>query len=407
MLLKSRFVVPVDAPVIKNGGVAVAQGRIEAVGPARELSAGPAVDFGDAVICPAFVNAHTHLELTDLAERLPPSPDFTEWLRRMLAARTTAPLTRERAYQCARMGIDQSLAAGVATVGDISRASKGTRAALAESAMRGVSFGEVIAIGTRRDMLAESLDAATDDHYASDKLTVGISPHAPYTVEPDAMRACADRARELNVPLCIHLAETAGEAAFVRCRSGEFAEHLRVVGVWDEHIPVSGCGPVELVAKNGILGPCTVIAHGNYVTDEDLEIIAASRASVAYCPRTHRAFGHEPHRFRDMRAHGINVCVGTDSLASNPSLSVLEELRYLRRAHADVSPATLMAMGTLHGARALGLAEVAGSITVGKPADLVVIPLDPTGPTGRWEAIFDSTLPPLEVYISGRPQGNA
>ena len=403
-MLTSRFVVPVDGPVIRDGGVVLAEDRIVAVGPAHTLHSDSVIDFGHAVILPAFVNAHTHLELSDLAGLVPPSPRFTDWLQRLIAVLRDAPLTRTTAQQAARRGLAQSLAAGVATVGDISRAIRGTRAALAESVLRATSFGEVIAIGARRDALVECLDAASNTELQSDRLRVGISPHAPYTVEPEAMRACADRAHEQNARLCIHLAETADEDEFVRTRGGALADHLRAVGAWDDEIPVSGCGPVELASRTGVLGPKTIVAHGNYVTDADIRLIAKSGASVAYCPRTHHAFSHVPHRFADMLVAGINVCIGTDSLASNPSLSILEELRFLRNTYPDLSSDTITAMGTIHGARALGFDEVTGSITVGKCADLVIVPLESAASTKSWESVLESDQQPLEVYVSGVPQ---
>ena len=159
-----------------------------------------------------------------------------------------------------------------------------------------------------------------------------------------------------------------------------------------------------MAAKTGVLGPSAIIAHANYLTDGDIAQIAATGATVAYCPRTHQAFGHPPHRFRDILKAGINVCIGTDSLASNPSLSVLDELRFLRNLHPDFPAGTLLAMGTLHGAQALGFADIAGSIRVGKPADLVVIPHDPPATTSAWTRVLESDRQPFEVYIAGAPQ---
>ena len=175
---------------------------------------------------------------------------------------------------------------------------------------------------------------------------------------------------------------------------------LRRLGLWDEQSPRSGCTPVELCAAAGLLGPETLLAHANYVSDADIATIAASRASVAYCPRTHDAFGHDPHRFRDMLRAGVNVCLGTDSLASNPSLSILDELRFLRMKCHDVAPRELLAMATLRGAAALGFADLTGSITPGKSADLVVIPLVPSK-RASWESFLDSAVIPLAVYLAG------
>ena len=404
MILKARFVVPVDGPVIENGGVVVKDGRIAAVGNANDLTGSPATDYGDAVICPGFVNAHTHLELSLLAGRIPPGPDFIDWIRRLVAALDTEPPTRETTVAAMRVGVNASLAAGVTLIGDITRSPSWTREVLGQSPLRSVSFGEVIAVGTRRHRLAARLDAATSVQWLSQRSRAGISPHAPYTVEPQALRACAERATQADMPLCIHLAETAIEDQFTRSREGPFAAYLRGLGIWDDDIPASDCSPVELTARTGVLTSRTVVAHANYVTDEDIDIIAESGASVAYCPRTHTAFDHAPHRFREMIARGVNVCVGTDSLASNPSLSVLDELRFLRRHHPDVSADRILAMGTLHGAAALGFAREAGSLVVGKSADLAVIPLETPSSEPTWESMLESSTTPLAVFIAGTEQ---
>ena len=407
MMLKSRFVVPVDSPVIEDGAVLVRDGRIIAVGPAGEPGNESVIDYGDAVICPGFVNAHTHLDLSHLAGRVDPSPDFTGWLRRLLEITNAEPPTCAQVQAAVAAGVSRSLSAGVTIVGDITRFPPFARGVLAGSVLRAVSFGEVIAIGRRRHLLIERLDAAASVEHQTERMRIGILPHAPYTVEPNAMHACVRRADELGAPLGIHLAETADEEHFTRSGKGRLAEYLRDLDIWDDQIPTSGSGPVEVARRAGLLRANTIIAHANYVTDEDIELIAESGASVAYCPRTHRAFGHSPHRFRDMLARGINVCIGTDSLASNPSLSILDELRFLRSEIGDLSSAQIMAMGTLNGARALGFAEAAGTITPGRPADLVFIPFERAVAQARWDLILESDQPPSAVYVSGILQGPA
>lgn len=398
MMLKSRYVVPVDGPVIENGGVVIREGRIAAVGRAADLHASPVIDHGDAVICPGFINAHTHLELTLLAGKIPPSPDFVDWLKRLIGLLAAQPATLENVAEAVNLGIAQSLAAGVTSIGDITRRPAWSRGPLGGSPIRAVSFGEVIAMGRGRIQLRERLEAAASIECQTNRLHIGISPHSPYTVEPDGLRACADRGRRMNAPLCIHLAETAEEALFTQSRSGRFAEFLQEMGIGDEDIPTSGCTPVELCRATGGLGRRTIVAHGNYVSDADIAIIADSGASVAYCPRTHHAFGHPPHPFREMLRAGINVCIGTDSLASNPSLSILDELRFLHERHPDVATHELMAMGTIGGAAALGYADECGSLTVGKAADIVVIPLENGN---QWDSFLESPQTPSAVYIDG------
>lgn len=402
MIIKARYVVPVEGDVIESGAVAIEKDRIVAVGPTADLDVPGATDYGHAVICPGLVNAHTHLELGYLAGRVPPGADFADWLRRLVGTMAAEPQSCNQVRDSMGAGIAQSIRSGVTMVGDITRAPAWSREALASSAIRGVSFGEVIAIGSRRHLLSERLRAATDRTFETTAMRIGLSPHSPYTVEPEAMRACAEEAGSGELPVCVHLAETREESAFTQSASGPLAEHLRELGVWDSRIPESGCGPVELVARSGLLSPRTVVAHANYVTDADLVLIHKSGAHVAYCPRTHHAFHHAAHRFGEMMAAGINVCIGTDSLASNPSLSVLDELRFLRRRYRDISGEDLLAMGTMRGARALGYGSEAGSLVAGKFADLVVIPLEGYGPGVEWSSMFDSSCEPVAVYVSGR-----
>ena len=409
MILKARYVLPVDGPVIEDGCVVVSGKRITAVGPARDVQSPPVTDFGDALIGPGFINAHTHLELTSLAERVPPTPDFIDWLRRLVAVRRAESITKEPVQRAVLAGIAQSVRAGVTAIGDITSTPAWTREVLARSPLGGVSFGEIIAIGNRRHLLAARLDAAAAGEMASGRMCVGISPHAPYTVEPDGLRRCAERANSMGSPLCIHLAECADETLFTQSGEGPFVEYLTELGVWDHSVATSGCRPVELAHRSGLLGPRTIVAHANYVTDADIDQLAAGGTHVAFCPRTHHAFGHTPHRFTDMLRRGVNVCIGTDSLASNPSLSVLDELRFLHRQYPDFPIEELWRMGTLRSARALGLAEQTGSLSVGKQADIVVIPL-PNSPQGRrspsavLSSILESGDRPTAVYIRGERQ---
>ena len=310
------------------------------------------------------------------------------------------PADEQSVRTIVRDAIDESLRAGVTTIGDITAAPIWTRPALRDAGIRAVSFGEVIAIGTRQGGLDDLLSAAASTAQQTENLRIGISPHAPYTVSPEAMRACADRSRSDALPMCIHLAESREEDAFTRTASGPFAEFLKARGVSDEHITASGVSPVELAERTGVLSPRCVIAHANHVSDDDLDRIARSGASVAYCPRTHAAFGHPPHRFEEMLDRGINVCLGTDSLASNPDLGILGELRFLREKLPDCPSERLIEMATIRGARALDFEKCAGSLAPGKAADLVVVPLR-RADDDRWDSILRSGQLPAAVYFGG------
>ena len=394
-----------DRPPIADGAVAFAAGRVVDVGDARGVIArhpGAAVeDLGDALLLPGLVNPHTHLELSN-CEPLPgPAGEFTDWI---LALRGRAGFDAGddagTVTRAVGRGVADCLTFGVTTVGDVTRLSALTRPLLAASPLNVVSYGEVLAIAAFRDAMPGQLDAACDPAFATDRLTVGVTPHAPYTVEPDGYRACLDAARRLNLPLTTHLAELPYEAEFLSDHAGPFRDLLDRLGKWSDGVPRFDGGPVRFAASVGLLDFPALLAHVNYCDDAELALLAAGRASVVYCPRTHAAFGHPPHRWREMLAAGINVCVGTDSLASSPSLNLVDDLRLLRRLAPDVPALDLWSMATTRAAAAVGQSADVGSLAPGSRADAVAFaatavrggadPLadgldDPDGrPTGVW-----------------------
>ncbi|MFH0981343.1 MAG: amidohydrolase family protein [Planctomycetota bacterium] len=412
MILKARHVVPVSRPPIENSLVEVRESRIVDVRRAAKHETGASVlDCGDALLLPGFVNAHTHLELTHLAGKVPPlegtpagtrGVDFVGWLKRLLGELRKIGDDAAAISTSVNRGAALCLQAGVTTVGDITRYPQVTRPLLRDGRLRVVSFGEVIAIGPSRDRLQERLQAAADTTHDSERLSAAVSPHALYTCDRRALEACQETAARLNMRLCLHLAESLEEEMGMLTGAGPLADFLRSVGAWDESVTPPGLRPVEYAEVLGLLTPRTLLAHVNYVNRADLECLARSGTHVAYCPRTHAAFHHAPHRFREMLAAGINVCVGTDSLATNPSLSVLEELRHVRRIFEDMPAGDLLAMGTLRGARALGLGDKIGSLEPGKQADLVVISLESAAARDPLENILRSDLLPVQVYVAGR-----
>lgn len=412
MILRARYVVPVDRPPIRNGALSIHRDRIAAVDLADHLkpvSGEPVIDVGLAAILPGFVNAHTHLELSALAGRVPPGPDFLRWLNTLIDVRRRLFPDANAIADSVRVGVRASLAAGVTTIGDITARPDLVRPILKHGPIRVLSFGEVIAVGAGRGILQDRLHAAMNAEHASEHLTIALSPHAPYSVEPDGIRACADAAADNDLRLCIHLAETRDEVQFVETGRGPFRAFLNDLGLWDDTVPCPGVHPVVLADACAALTPRTLLAHANYVDDAHIELLVARGTSVAFCPRTHAAFGHPPHRFMDMLDAGVNVCIGTDSLASTPSLSPLDELRFLYTRYADLSlhhprptPDLLLAMATLRGADALGVADQTGSLTVGKSADLTVVPLTANGPRDPLENILASNVFPIETYIRGK-----
>jgi len=399
----ARWIVPIDSPPIGNGRLTVENGRITAVECAAAPVAGE-IDHGDAAILPGFVNAHTHLELTHLRGRVPFRGSFIRWVEDLVALRWLDQAEADR-VAAIREGAGQSLAAGVTAIGDVGY---GLHAVGAWSGADPWITGylEVLGIGARASAWhAQSFDVlrkACNRAPFADHCRVGLSPHAPYSVETSVYRCVVEYAAAAHRPLCTHLAETLDELQFLADGTGPLRDMLERWGLWDGSFVPPGCSPVEYMRRLGLLDCNPLLIHVNYVSGQDLETLSRHDCHVAFCPRSHAFFGHKPHRWRDMLGSGINVCVGTDSLASNDSLSVLDELRFLWRQSPTVPPGTLLRMGTLAGARALGVEAMCGSLSLGKSADFVVLPLSVPGAKDPAADVLDAETTILAVYLRGQ-----
>ena len=400
MILRAKYVVPVTGPIIENGAVTVSNGVI------TNVSAWPTAggrcdhDLGEAVLLPGFVNAHTHLELSHLHGQIDPGMGFVEWIESLGRMVRTQDDPAARVASVKR-GARECIESGVTTVGDITRRPSETRAVLRSGPLRVVSFGEVIAIGPIRTMLKSRLEAAVNAEQVSDRLRIGVSPHSPYTVEPGGLDRCRRKADELDLPMTIHLAETRDEQLFTTTHHGPLRAFLERVGVWDENVECPSASPVEFLGRMGCLEPRTLLAHANYITAEEIGILARSGVHVVYCPRTHAAFGHSPHPFREMRRAGVNVCLGTDSLASNPSLSVLDEARMLYAEYPEEGAEWYVEMITVCAARALGWDDAVGSLSPGMAADMTAIRLDSDGPSDPLANVLRSDEVSVVTFIHG------
>jgi cytosine/adenosine deaminase-related metal-dependent hydrolase len=399
-ILRARHVAPIASPTIADGAVRVEGGGIVDFGPFADLDRTDARvdDLGEVVLMPGLINAHVHLELSHAAPGEPPA-SFGEWLLGVVTRRNALPPEQFAAAvaSATRDGAAECLCAGVTCVGDISRECRLSRAALRRSPLRVVSFGEVQALAQRRVLLEERLAAAVDATDATERLTIGISPHAPYTVEPAAYRRCVAVARERGLPICTHLAESPEEAEFLNAHAGPLRTLWERLGTWDNQVPRWAGTPVEFARDVGLLGLAPLLAHVNYASDADLATLAASDASVCWCPRTHAYFGHVPHRWREMLARGINVCVGTDSRASSPSLDVVEDLRLVHRQAPEVDAQTLWSLVTTRAARALRREDI-GAIERGRRADFVAFESRSDDPLRE---LIEESRAPTQIWIDG------
>ncbi len=393
-------------PTFRDGGVVFQAGTILAVGLANTLRQShpdaTIEDLGDAIILPGLVNAHTHLELSN-AHPIPlPEGGFVAWLRAIREQSQAAPADLEKTVIAAtQAGIDQCLKFGVTAVGDITRHPHLTRPLLQDAGLMGTSYGEIIAAAKLHDQLESKIASATEPGPPSAFLRPGLSPHAPYTVEAAAYQRCLEISQQGNFPLATHLAESPFEAEFLAHHTGPFRDLWRSIGLWDPPPTTFPGGPIRLAHSLGLLCFPTLLAHVNYCDDDELALLAAGRASVVYCPRTHAYFQHPPHRWRDMLAAGINVAIGSDSCASSPNLNLVDDLRLLHTLAPEVPVQTLWHLATTHAARAIRMHTQVGSVDPGKSANFTVFK-SPAPTSDPLCALLESSLLPHQTYLAGR-----
>jgi cytosine/adenosine deaminase-related metal-dependent hydrolase len=332
------------------------------------------IDWGSAIILPGLINAHSHLELTGLRKQGCRATSFTDWLSMVM--REKQKWTREDYLESIRRGVQLSLASGTTLLGDIS-ASGISWEVLKREKIRKVIFEEALSLSPEKanetlSTLKSRLERAEPDGF----LSMSVSPNAPYSVSPELYRALADLARQRNLRLATHVAETKQELEFLRYGSGEFRDFLSGLGALPDGWKPPGLAPIPYLEGFGLLDHPAILVHCNYLDEDSMSRILNRSCSVVYCPRSHAFFGHERHPVRQLLDMGVNVALGTDSLASNDSLSILDEMRFLFRTRKDLKCDEIIRMATLNGAVALDFGGVLGRLRRGYWADMTVLRLD-------------------------------
>jgi cytosine/adenosine deaminase-related metal-dependent hydrolase len=367
IVFTADWVIPVEGEPVPDGGVAVDRGRIVAVGPAAELE-GERRAFEEAAIMPAFVDAHSHLEYAVYAgfgDGLP----FPPWI--------DLHVTRKRrlldgdAVAIARLGAAECLRSGIGTIGDASFTGAAAHAC-ADLGLSGIVYLEVFGDdpAAARARFSELADDVADA--LSDRLRLGVSPHAPYTTSSEVYEACAD----LDVPVSTHLAESRAEQDWLLHGAGTMAAVSELL------VAPPGQTGIRMLAERGLLGPAVLAAHCVHVEDGEIALLAENDVAIAHCPRSNAILGCGAAPLAGFLAGGGRVGLGTDSPASTPSFDMFEEMRtavYTARAREErpdaLSASAALELATLGAARALGLGDETGSLAAGKRADLAVVSL--------------------------------
>ena len=370
----AAWVVPVDGNPIKNGAVAVTDGTLLAVGETARLRQqyprAAVSDHCQAALTPALVNAHIHLELSHLAA-LATSPldtTFTGWINRLLQLRDRLGATGELAEQAAGRVAELQYRTGVSVLADIGNTAIG-RSIAASFPGRLLPFREYLGLAERT--LTKNLQRLEREDDTS-----LCSGHAPYSTHPRLLRRLKERARALAHIFPIHTAEPAAEGEMIREGRGEMVEFIRQRGFWDDSfVPQGHGGTIHYFHALGLLDSRTLCIHAIHVADEEIRIMAGEGVKVCLCPGSNQFLRTGTPPVRACLDHGMLPALGTDSLASNPRLSLWREMRLLAKAHPAVQAAEIFRMATLGGAQALAMDGCLGTLAAGKKADLLVVPL--------------------------------
>jgi cytosine/adenosine deaminase-related metal-dependent hydrolase len=354
MILRARTVVTMDGPPIENGAVAIDANRIVDVGTFDEVrmrQAGEIVDLGEQALLPGLINAHCHLDYTSLRGKIPKPKSFTDWIRAI--NREKAKLSPADYVASINQGFAEAKRFGTTTIANLTAFPE--LIPQVQPAIRAIWFAELIDVRASVDVdLAE---------------VQGLAPHAPFTASADLYRRCEARGGLLTT----HLAESREEMAMFRDADGPLYDFMKEIGR-----DMSDCGrgtPIEQFLGHPRRKDWMLV-HLNEITESDFDLLArsTSKFSIVHCPRSHKYFEHSPFQFGKLRDLGFNICLGTDSLASNDDLNLFAEMRAFKRSFADVSPEGILQMVTSNPARALGQAELLGRIRQNHHVDLVAVP---------------------------------
>jgi 5-methylthioadenosine/S-adenosylhomocysteine deaminase len=372
--IRAGRVFPVTAPPIEDGAVLVdAAGRIVAVGPHFRVPTPhdvEALEFPDAELVPGLINCHTHLELTHLGGKHD-EPEFVKWIRRIRELKEAT--AADAFYTAALAGVRACWASGVTCVAETGSTGAGMRA-LHDLGGRGIVYQEVFGPDpAQRVASMAELDAAVRNLRGLENsiLRLGVSPHAPYTVSGPLYESVAAYAMGEQLPIAVHLAESKAETHLVCYGAGPFADALRMRGLL---IEPRRCSPVAYLVELGVVQRGTLCIHCVQVDDADIDLLRQAGASVAHCPRSNAAHRHGRAPLARLRAAGVPVGLGTDSVVSVGDLDLWAEAEA-----AGFTGDDALRMLTIEGARALGWEQEIGSLEVGKAADLAVLAVRPSG----------------------------
>jgi aminodeoxyfutalosine deaminase len=378
MIIRARTVVTMHGAPIENGAVAVSANRIVGVDRFNDIKArhtGNIIDLGEQTLLPGLINAHCHFDYSCLRGTIPPQKSFTDWIRAINAKKSE--LSPKDYIASINDGFEEAKRSGTTAVANLTAFPE--LIPQIQLPIRTWWFAELIDIRAP-ERANEFVESAIESlgRARSPSAQLGLAPHALFTASKNLFRRCEEIAQREQILLTTHLAESREETAMFRDGSGPLYEFLKSIGR-----SMDDCGnatPLGLFV--GALGerarPRWIVAHLNELTGSDFDLLQRSNQKfhVVHCPRSRKYFDHDRFAFEQLRALGFNICLGTDSLASNESLSLFAEMRAFQMEFPSVSAEEILQMATVNPARALRQENALGKIRRGAFADLIAVPLN-------------------------------
>jgi len=384
MIIRARTVVTMDGPPIENGAVAISGNRIIDVGSFDEVkgrNSGGIVDLDEQALLPGLINAHCHLDYTCLRGKIPPQKSFADWIRAINAEK--AKLSGADYLSSITEGFAEAKRFGTTTVANLTAFPE--LISQIHSPIRTWWFAELIDVRSP-EQANEIVDLAVESLTPAENW--GLAPHALFTASKNLYQRCEEVARHKNVLLTTHLAESREEMEMFRDGSGPLYDFMKSIGRdmsdCDGMTPlaafISAPSSTSLRTSSGRALPTGwIVAHLNELAESDFELLGRStrKFHVVHSPRSHDYFSHSQFPFERLRALEFNLCLATDSLASNESLSLFAEMRALQRNEPGLSPDKIFEMVTVNPALVLHQSRHGGTlgrIRSGFQADLISIP---------------------------------
>jgi cytosine/adenosine deaminase-related metal-dependent hydrolase len=409
LVLFAKYILTMDRPQpIEDGFVLIQGARILQVGKRADLYFSPSLrmlDLGDTVLLPGLINAHCHLDFTAFKGNVKYQGGFREWLRQM-AVKSQSTTTSEF-RKSIQKGIKESLTFGTTTLCDVA-SSWESYPLLLKSALRSVVFFEMIDMAQPSTELywknfQQRLKSLLLHHPPSETCGWGLSPHTPFTVSKELLQSTKVFLRgHRNLLTTVHVAESEEETRYFKNGSGPVADRIKILNPhWT--IP-RATTPVQYLSQNGWMPPLNLGVHLNEVNDKDLALLVKNRIAVVHCPGSHSYFGHKTFRYAKMRKMRIPVCLGTDSLASNQSLSLFREMRLFQTKYPGISSAEILSLVTVKPAQALGRGGELGRIKPGYLADLIGIEAPKRHDQNLYDYLVNYRKPVSFSMVGGEPK---